>query len=65
MAAVTVIRVQEIIINAGKIIGWTWIDRTKETDIRIWAVTETVIRAIKVGEWGVRVYLEVETERVD
>lgn len=65
MAADTVIRIQEIIINAGKIISWTWIDITKETDIRVWAIAEAVIRAIKVGEWGVRVYLEGEIERVD
>ena len=65
MAADTVIRVQEIVINAGKIIGWTWIDGTKETHIIIWAVTKTVIGTWEVIKWAIRVYREVETEGLD
>ena len=65
MAAGTVIRIQEVIINADKIIGITWSCVTKETFIIIWTITEAVIRIIEIGEWGVRVFREVETERGD
>ena len=65
MAADTVIRVQEVIVNADEIIGITlgWV--TKETYIIIWVIREAVIRTVKVGEWGIRVFREVETERWD